>query len=64
MNQLGDGYYDDSGNWQRTKFCFVQCQHCTCGPPGNLYYSAAHDKRQPKPTPTGTGVTNTFTERN
>jgi hypothetical protein len=45
--QLGDGYYDDEGNWQRTKFCFVQCQHCTCQPPGLLFYSVAHDKRKP-----------------
>jgi hypothetical protein len=50
MPQLGDGDYDDTGNWQRTKFCFVDCgQRCTCGPPGNLFYSAAHDKRLPKP---------------
>lgn len=48
--QLGDGYYDDEGNWQRMKFCFVSCGHrCTCGPPGNLYYSVAHDKRITKP---------------
>lgn len=46
MPQLGDGYYDDTGNWQRTKFCFVQCQHCTCQAPGGLFYSAAHDKRR------------------
>jgi len=42
---LGDGYYDDEGNWQRTKFCFMACEHCTCQPPGLLYYSKAHDKR-------------------
>src|SRR5690348_11489670 len=42
-----DGYYDDNGEWQRTKFCFVSCgAACTCGPPGGLYYSAAHDKRR------------------
>jgi hypothetical protein len=40
------GYYDDTGNWQYTKFCFVQCQHCDCQPPGMLFYSAAHDKRK------------------
>lgn len=45
LPQLQNGYYDDTGNWQRTKFCFVQCQHCTCGPPGGLYYNTAHDKR-------------------
>jgi hypothetical protein len=44
MPRLAAGYYDDAGIWQRTKFCFVQCQHCNCHPPGNLYYSAAHDK--------------------
>jgi hypothetical protein len=52
--QLGDGYYDDTGNWQRTKFCFVDCgTRCTCRAPGNLFYSVAHDKRVPKP-PTDT----------
>jgi hypothetical protein len=51
--QLGDGYYDDTGNWQCTKFCFVQCQHCMCQPPGLLYYSVAHDKRVPKPISDG-----------
>ena len=41
-----DGYYDDEGNWQRTKYCFVSCgERCTCMPPGNLHYSVAHDKR-------------------
>ena len=44
-----NGYYDDNGIWQRTKFCFVQCHNCTCGPPTGHYYSPAHDKnRQPK----------------
>ena len=28
------GYYDESGHWQRTKFCFVHCgESCTCMPP-------------------------------
>lgn len=41
-----NGYYDENGNWQRTKFCFVSCgQRCDCLPPGGLHYSAAHDKR-------------------
>lgn len=41
-----NGHYDDNGSWQRTKFCFVSCgARCDCGPPGGLYYSAAHDKR-------------------
>lgn len=39
-----NGYYDETGHWQRTKFCFVACTHCDCGPPGGLYYSAAHDQ--------------------
>ena len=43
-----DGYYDETGRWQRTKFCFMACVRCTCGPPGGMYYSAAHDKRKPK----------------
>lgn len=29
-----DGYYDENGVWQRTKFCFVDCgERCTCKPP-------------------------------
>ena len=29
-----DGYYDDDGSWQRTKFCFVDCgENCTCREP-------------------------------
>lgn len=44
-----NGYYDDTGHWQRTKFCFVACVYCTCTPPGLLYYSVAHDKRIEKP---------------
>lgn len=30
-----DGFYDENGVWQRTKFCFVQCpaDKCTCHPP-------------------------------
>ena len=29
-----DGYYDDDGLWQRTKFCFVDCgENCTCKEP-------------------------------
>lgn len=41
-----DGYYDDTGQWQRTKFCFTSCgARCTCLPPNGQSYSAAHDKR-------------------
>jgi hypothetical protein len=44
------GHYDDRGNWQRTKFCFVSCgDRCTCTPPLGQYYSAAHDKSKEKP---------------
>lgn len=46
-----NGYYDERGHWQRTKFCFMSCGHrCDCGPPGGLWYSAAHDKsKHPQP---------------
>lgn len=45
--QWPDGYYDDNGEWQRTKFCFVSCgAACTCMPPGGQFYSAEHDKRK------------------
>lgn len=41
-----DGYYDEEGWWQRTKFCFVSCgARCTCMPPAG-YYNAAYDKRR------------------
>lgn len=41
------GHYDEHGNWQRLKFCFVSCgSRCTCRPPGGIYYSAAHDTRK------------------
>ena len=41
------GHYDEEGNWQRLKFCFVSCgSRCTCRPPGGIYYSAAHDMRK------------------
>lgn len=41
-----NGYYDDKGDWQRTKFCFTDCgANCNCGPPLGQWYSAAHDKR-------------------
>lgn len=32
------GYYDASGVWQRTKFCFVDCgDRCTCQPPNGVF---------------------------
>jgi hypothetical protein len=49
MPNSGGGYYDDNGQWQRLKFCFVSCgAACTCMPPGGLFYSAAQDKRETK----------------
>lgn len=45
-----DGYYDDNGEWQRTKFCFVDCgERCTCRPPGGMHYSETHDTRKQAP---------------
>ncbi len=45
-----NGYYDDIGNWHSTKHCFRDCgTRCDCKPPGNLYYSKAHDKREAAP---------------
>jgi len=39
------GYYDDTGHWQRLKYCFVSCgAACTCMPPGGLDYNPLHDK--------------------
>ncbi len=44
-----NGYYDDTGHWQRTKFCFVSCgARCTCGPPGGVYYNPLYDKSKEK----------------
>lgn len=41
-----NGHYDDSGMWQRDKYCFVDCgEKCDCGPPGGNVYSIKHDKR-------------------
>lgn len=50
-----DGYYDDAGNWRRSKFCFVDCgERCTCMPSMGQHYSPAHDKRkQDEPTQEG-----------
>lgn len=43
-----NGYYDDTGHWQRTKFCFMYCGdgRCDCGPPNGEWYSPAQDKRK------------------
>lgn len=40
------GYYDDSGMWQRTKFCMVQCKDCNCGPPGGVYQLSKDEAEQ------------------
>lgn len=46
FGHVTNGYYDDTGHWQRTKFCFVSCgDRCTCSAPMGQYYSEAHDKR-------------------
>lgn len=46
-----NGYYDDRGFWNRTKFCFMDCrERCDCGPPGNRYYDPAHDKTKKENT--------------
>lgn len=56
MQHFPDGYYDDNGEWQRSKFCFVSCgAACTCMPPLGAFYSAAHDKRLGGTTAVSTG---------
>lgn len=41
-----DGYYDDAGHWQRTKFCFVDCgDRCTCKPPLGAWSIEAPKKK-------------------
>ncbi len=46
-----NGYYDDSGIWRRTKFCFRSCgDRCDCGPPYG-YYNKDHDKSKVKQEP-------------
>lgn len=41
-----DGYYDESGYWKRTKFCFKYCgaDRCTCQPPNKAYYNPSFNK--------------------
>ena len=41
-----DGYYDENGNWQRSKFCFMTCHDCTCLPPLGIYYDQSKDTRR------------------
>jgi hypothetical protein len=44
---LGNGYYDENGQWNRTKYCLVYCgASCDCGPPNGLNYSPEHDKHR------------------
>jgi hypothetical protein len=39
------GYYDDTGHWVRTKYCFVFCGlSCNCMPPLGLEYVPSLDK--------------------
>lgn len=33
------GYYNEQGNWVRTKFCFMSCgESCDCMPPGGIWH--------------------------
>lgn len=35
---LKAGYYNKSGNWVRTKMCFISCGDlCDCGPPNGKW---------------------------
>lgn len=44
---IAHGHYDDTGHWQRTKYCFVDCgSRCNCRPPSGLWYDPAHDKNK------------------
>lgn len=41
-----DGYYDENGNWKRTKLCFMHCgSRCTCSPPGGIYFRPPEEKK-------------------
>ena len=42
-----NGFYDDEGNWQRTKFCVISCgDQCDCMPPNMKLYEESKDKRR------------------
>lgn len=46
MIDLPNGMYDENGNWQSSKKCFVHCgDRCDCGPPMGIYYDRSKDKR-------------------
>ena len=46
MPTFPDGSYDDSGHWQRYKYCIIDCgSQCSCKPPFGVWYSRQHDKR-------------------
>lgn len=50
------GYYDDTGHWQRAKFCFVSCgARCNCMPPMGQDYNPLFDKSKDKPDSTENG---------
>jgi hypothetical protein len=39
MSFFPNGYYDDNGNWRRSKFCFAYCgDACDCGPPDGQWH--------------------------
>lgn len=58
MPTIPDGYYDDNGEWQRTKFCHVSCgAECTCMPPFGAFYSPTHDKRTGADRGSPSGIT-------
>jgi hypothetical protein len=43
-----DGYYDEDGHWQRTKFCFTDCgENCTCSPPSGAFFKPPEETRRP-----------------
>lgn len=55
MSLIGsiNGQYDEQGNWQRNKHCFVYCgERCDCGPPFGTHYSPIHDRRPAAPAET------------
>lgn len=46
LGGLENGYYDGTGQWQRTKYCFADCGAlCDCGPPLGVQYNVTFDKR-------------------
>lgn len=40
-----DGHYDENGDWQREKYCFVSCEErCTCTPPNGIWHIDVTEK--------------------